>query len=105
MYRICVELSAEIVSVFLQSLSFHIEFPALPQYIFHSLEIRVQLSFQLSGPDDGSRNRRKIAKLAHVKRFRSVVTLFELFVQRRDVLFYTLNQLRLVLVNGSFDLP
>lgn len=59
-------------------LSFSIQLPSLPKYIFYAFHIREQLSLNLPCPDDGASYWRQIAHLRHMIRFRKTVLSFEL---------------------------
>lgn len=103
-YLLGVQLSSEVVTILLQVLTLNVQLPTFSKDVLDSLEIGVELSLKLTGPDDGSRDGRQITQLTHVVRLRLVVLLLELVVQRRDILLHPLDELSLILLDGSLDL-
>ncbi len=77
--------------------------PALPEDVFHALHVCRQLPVDLLGPDDGAGDRRQVSHVAHLAGLALRILHLELVVQSLDVVFDALDELRLVLPDGSAD--
>lgn len=77
--------------------------PAFSQNIFHSLHVSSQLAVNLLGPDDGARHWWQVSDVAHLAGLALRILHFELVVQRLDVVFHALYELRLVLSDCTSD--
>lgn len=100
-YLLGVKFGSEAIAILFQLQSFHMILPTFSQNIFHSLHVCSQLTVDLLGPDDGARHWWQVSDVAHLAGLALRVLHFELVVQGLDVIFHALDELRLVLSNGT----
>lgn len=99
-YFLGVEFSPEAIAILFQLQPFHVVLPTFTQNILHSLHVRCQLTVNLLGPDDGTGHGRQVSDMAHLAGLALWILHFKLVMQRFDVIFHALDELRLVLSDG-----
>lgn len=102
--RLGVELALKACALALELLTLGVELPSLPKHVLNALHVRRELTLDLLRPDDGSGDGREVSELRHVVGLRVAVIGRELLVETFNVLLDGLDELGLVLLDGSSDL-